>query len=145
MICTFFGHGDCYNLEMNTLKYSIEKLIDNGVDMFYVGNQGRFDYMVLACLSELKNTFPHISFSVVLAYLPKQKNKYDSYYVYSIYPDGFETIHPKFAIEKRNQWMIERADCCLCYVDRTYGGAYKFACLAKRKGLNVINLGSIKI
>jgi hypothetical protein len=77
--------------------------------------------------------------------LPKQKNKYDSYYVYSIYPDGFETIHPKFAIEKRNQWMIERADCCLCYIDRTYGGAYKFACLAKRKGLNVINLGSIKI
>lgn len=38
--------------------------------------------------------------------------------------------------------MIEMADTCICFVNHTWGGAYKFAKLAKRQGKTIINLGN---
>lgn len=145
MVCTFFGHSDCYDLDALLLQNTIERLITDGVDTFYVGHQGNFDRMVFSCLLKLRENFPNIVFSVVLAYLPTKKSEYDSYYNFSIYPDGLETVHPRFAIDRRNRWMLEHADYCVCYINHTHGGAYKFACLAKRRGLTVINIGSEKI
>ena len=40
LACTFFGHRDCYSLDEQVLIDAIEDLIRNGVDTFYVGNQG---------------------------------------------------------------------------------------------------------
>ena len=48
-----------------------------------------------------------------------------------------------FAIAKRNKWMLEQAEYCICYVNRTWGGAYRFASLASRRGLTVLNLGNV--
>ena len=141
MVCTFFGHRDCYDLESGTLTFAIERLIQKGVDTFYVGHQGEFDRKALACLQRVKAFYPQISFTVVLAYLPTKPLGYDPYSDCSIYPEGIETGPPKFAIERRNRWMLAQADYCLCYVNRPWGGAYKFAKQAKRKGLTVVNLG----
>ena len=142
-VCTFFGHSECYGLDTNLLKRAIEEIIFKGVDTFYVGHQGYFDSLVLSCLKDLKNVYPYISFSVVLAYMPTKKYEVDIYDGYSIYPEGLEIGPPKFAIERRNKWMIDQADYCLCYVDHTCGGAYKFAKQSKNKGLDVINMGRI--
>jgi len=78
-----------------------------------------------------------------LAYLPTKKQPYDDFSE-TLYPEGLETIHPKYAIEYRNKWMISQADCCICYINQTWGGAYKFARMAHRKGLKVHNLGTAK-
>jgi len=145
MLCTFFGHSDCYDFDMKILKCTIEELILKGVDTFYVGHQGHFDSMVLECLSEFKEIYQNLSFSVVFAYLPTKKYECDLYHEYSIYPEGMEIGHPRFAVERRNRWMIEHAHYCICYINHAYGGAYKFARLAKKKGLTVINLGSAEL
>ena len=145
MVCTFFGHSDCYGLDSQVLREAIEKLIMAGVDTFYVGHQGHFDSMAASCLSQLAETYPNISYSVVLAYLPTQKDGRDVYHDCSIYPEGLETVPPRFAIERRNKWMIDNADYCLCYINHTQGGADKFARMAKRKGLVVVNLGSTEL
>ena len=55
MICTFFGHSDCFDLDEQKLQRAIEKLILDGVDTFYVGNQGCFDRIVFECLLQLQN------------------------------------------------------------------------------------------
>ena len=45
--CTFFGHRDCPETIKPKLRSTIIDLIENhNVDMFYVGNQGRFDAIV---------------------------------------------------------------------------------------------------
>ena len=139
-ICTFFGHRDCYGLDEQLLRDTIEKLIINGVDTFLVGNQGGFDGMVYHCLKTLRKVHPYIQVSVVLAYLPTESKQDMSD---TIYPEI--ECHPKFAIERRNRWMIAQADCCICYIHHTWGGAYKFARIAKRSGLTVINLGNLTI
>ena len=145
MVCTFFGHKDAHELKKEYLLNAIEDLVKKGVDTFYVGHQGNFDSMVYSCLVQLKKMHPYLSCSVVLAYLPTHTREYDSYYGCSVFPEGLETVHPKFAIEKRNKWLLDHADYCLCYVNNTWGGAYKFARQAKRRGLVTINLGSAEL
>lgn len=140
--CTFFGHREFYSLDEQVLKDTIEDMIRKGVDTFYVGNQGQFDSAVYRCLRNLRKEYPHIWICVVLAYLPTKKNEYDDM-VDTMYPEI--EGHPKFAIERRNRWMIDHSDFLLCYINHTWGGAYKFARLAKHHGKAVINLGSPNI
>ena len=145
MVCTFLGHRDCYGLDKEALQSEIEKLIAQGVHTFYVGHQGDFDGTVFGCLKKLETVYPHISVSVVLAYMPPPAQIFDPYAGYSIYPEGLEAVPPKFAIEYRNKWMISRADHCICYVNRSWGGAYKFVRMCKNRGLAVTNLGSMSL
>lgn len=142
--CTFFGHSQCYRLEKEILMDAIEELIQKGMDTFYVGNHGDFDVMVHNCLKRLSMQYPHIRYRVVLAYLPLGKSEFGEC-LDTIFPEGMEVGPPQFAIERRNRWMVNMSDCCLCYIDHTWGGAYKFARLARRRGLSVINLGNVKI
>jgi uncharacterized phage-like protein YoqJ len=144
-VCTFFGHSECYGLDAAVLRSTIEDLIKQGVTEFLVGNHGQFDSMVFSCLQELSKDYPKISYSVALAYLPTHKPEYDLYKGHSFYPEGQEIGPAKFAIERRNRWMIDASDYCLCYINHTWGGAYKFAHMARRRGLTVINLGSAAI
>ena len=142
MVCTFFGHSECYGLDAAVLRSAIEELIEQGVTEFVVGNHGQFDGAVFSCLQDLSKVYPEISYSVALAYLPTHKEDYDIYHGHSFYPEGLEIGPAKFAIERRNRYLIDSSDICLCYVSYTFGGAYKFARMAKNRGLQVINLGS---
>ena len=142
VVCTFFGHRECYSLDLQVLMDVIENLIHKGVDTFYVGNQGQFDSAAYACLKQLRKAHPRIQISVVLAYLPTEKSEYDDL-TDAMYPEI--EGHPKLAIERRNCWMLEHSDFLLCYINHTWGGAYKFARLAKRRGKTVINLGNPNI
>ncbi len=143
--CTFFGHRECYGLDVEKLQDAIENLIGKGVDTFYVGHQGGFDGVVLSCLQHLKKTYPQITFSVVLAYLPTHRAEQDLYADCSIYPEGLELCHPKFAMERRNRWMLAQAEYCICFLTHTWGGAYTFVGKAKAQGLRIINLGDPNI
>ena len=144
-VCTFFGHSECYGLDKSVLRNAIKDLINQGTTEFLVGNHGRFDSMVFSCLQDLSKDHPEILYSVVLAYLPIRKEDYDIYQGHGFYPEGMEIGPAKFVIERRNRYLIESTDTCLCYINHTFGGAYKFARMAKNRGLQVINLGNATI
>lgn len=124
------------------IKRAIKGLItDCGVTLFYVGSNGRFDEYVYNALKELKTKYPHISYYVVLAYIPSEKRQYTLIDpVHTIVPCGIENVPKKFAIIYRNKWMIEKSDYVIGYVVRDTGGAYKFFETAKRKGKHCINI-----
>ncbi|MBQ7095915.1 MAG: hypothetical protein IJN80_05655 [Clostridia bacterium] len=111
----------------------------HNASLFYVGNQGNFDRMVRKVLKQLQLIYPHISYYVVLAYLPCS---FQEGYGDTIYPDGLERIPPRFAIDKRNRWMLDRCDYVITYVEYPFGGAAKFKALAEKRGKTVINLPS---
>ena len=140
--CTFFGHRECYGLDDKVLRETVEKLIGQGVDTFHVGNQGQFDSAVYSCLKQLRKDYQHIRVCVVLAYLPAEKAEGQDL-VDTMYPEI--EGHPKFAIERRNRWMLQSSDYCICYINHTWGCAYKFARLAKRCCKEVINIGSVEL
>lgn len=116
--CTFFGHSECYGLDEALLSRTVEALICQGVDTFYVGNQGRFDSAVYHCLKQLRKGYPHIRVAVVLAYLPGKKRAGEEMDD-TMYPQIEGS--PKFAIARRNRWMIGESDYCICYVNHTWG------------------------
>lgn len=141
-ICTFFGHRSTPDSIKSLLFDILTDLIENhNVDTFYVGNQGGFDYMVKEELKKLSKIYPHIKYSVVLAYMPSILDEFNTTdYSDTIYPDGLETTPQKFAIDKRNRMMIEWSDIVVTYVCYSIGGAAKFKEIAERRGKLVINL-----
>ncbi len=142
MVCTFFGHRDTGDEILPRLKEKIiDLIISEQVDKFYVGNQGHFDYMVRKVLGEIKMAYPFIVFSVVLAYMPQNACEWDeSKYIDSEYPEALADVPRRFAIDKRNRWMLERSDFVITHVTRSFGGAAKFKEIAERKKKRVINI-----
>ena len=138
MVCTFFGHKDTPKEIEPTLRSTLIDLIEKNVTVFYVGNNGNFDTMVRRQLEDLSQIYP-INYSVVLAYLPTEKNKYDNL-TNTIYPEGLETVPKRFAISWRNKWMIQQSDIVVTHVTHNFGGAAQFKTLAERKEKLVIEL-----
>ena len=138
-VCTFFGHRDCIGLSKHRLEEAIEDLILNhGVDLFYVGNEGQFDALVHWVLFAMKKKYPHIQYAVVLAYPAKNLPSED--YSDTMLPEGIEEIHPKYAITWRNRWMLQWADYVITNITHSWGWAARFAEEAKRQGKRIINL-----
>ena len=133
--CTFFGHRDTPDSIRPVLHNTLINLIEmQGIDTFFVGNQGKFDSMVYSELKELSKAYPHIRYSVVLAYLPKKRDFDLTDFSDTVYPDGLETVPPRFAIDKRNRLMIDWSDTVVTYVCTSIGGAAKFKDLAEKRG-----------
>ncbi len=124
---------------MPEVKSNIETLITKyGVINFYVGNQGRFDSMVASVLKEMVYKHSQISYRMVLAYLPKDSEKYNE--KNTLYPYGIESVPKSFCISWGNKWMVNHSQYVICYVSHITGGALKFVELAQKKKRTIINL-----
>ena len=135
---TFFGHKDTPQETEPTLRATLLDLIINkNATVFFVGNNGYFDAMVRNQLKELSVIYP-IRYSVVLAYLPDERNTDDM--SDTIYPEGLEKVPKRFAISWRNKWMLKQSDIVVTYVKHSFGGAAQFKELAQKQGKTVIEL-----
>ena len=146
MNCCFFGHSICPSNIRPKVKFQIEKILTEYDKVtFYVGNHGHFDGMVREIMKELISEGKSIDYSVVLAYIPGQRYEFESpdSYTDTIYPDGLENVPRKFAICKRNDWMVDHSDAVICYVIDHFGGAYTYTEKARRKGKRIINIADI--
>ena len=141
-VCTFFGHRDCPDSIKTQLREVLIDLVTNhNVDMFYVGNQGRFDEIVRGVLRELKKEYPQINDAVVLAYMPGKQTEFEDYSD-TMLPEGIESIHRRYAISWRNNWMIRQSDYIVTYITHTWGGAAQFVSKAEKQGKIIIDLVS---
>ena len=138
--CTFFGHRECPATVRDNLQEVIKELItDYGVEMFYVGNQGRFDAIVRGVLRELKEEYPRIDYAVVLAYMPCNQDENEDTSD-TMLPEGIEFVFPRYAILWRNNWMLQQSDYVVTYITHSWVGAAKFADKARKQGKRVINI-----
>lgn len=138
--CTFFGHRDTPSHIKPLLRAAIIDLIEkHAVDCFYVGKQGAFDTMVRSVFSELRPIYPGVRFYVVLERMPgKETNNIDS--EWTILPEGIELAPPRFAIYKRNEWMLNASSYVVTYVYHSFGGAAHFEELSIKRGKTVVKL-----
>lgn len=138
--CTFFGHRDCSSVSKELLRKILIELVENcNVDTFYVGHQGGFDGIVRNALRELEQNYPQVRYAVVLAYMPSAlPSEYDL--SDTMLPEGIESVHPRYAISWRNNWMLQRSDFVVAYVSHSWGGATQYVQKAIQSGKTVINL-----
>ncbi len=147
MICSFFGHGDFNEYEKyQPILYNILKklIIENDVTTFYNGGYGGFDNFACRCVNEIKQEFPHITNTIVVAYrddshLKKYEQHIKKYACNTIYP--FERkILPRYAIIERNKWIINKSDYVISFVRYSWGGAALAIEYALKKRKNIISL-----
>lgn len=139
MTCCFIGHKDTPQSLFPAVMFKIAELIDMGADTFYVGHNGAFDRMAYNTIRgriELLNE--KLNLNVVLAYIPKPGERPE--YEYTVYPEELEKVPKRFAISKRNEWMIDRSDIVVCHVTKTFTNARKFRDYAIRKGKTIIDI-----
>lgn len=131
MVVTFLGHHDAPALVRAPLERTLLDLIEcEGADKFYIGNNGSFDRIAISVLQKLKTIYPHIHYHVVLAYLPHQAKNADNTFD-TLFPAEVATAPARFAIDRRNDWMLQQSDVVITYVVHSFGGAAKF----KKKAL----------
>ena len=149
MIITFCGHSNCLfsDEEKEKLKQLlIKEIIKNPTCKFYLGGYGDFDSLCLRTLRELKKEFQDIELIFITPYIDKNYSRLEfaKYHYDDVIFPPLESVPRKFAILKRNEWMVKEADLVIAYVKYSWGGAAKTLEYAKRKKKTIINLASTK-
>ncbi len=141
-VCTFFGHHDCPSTIRPALRTTLIDLIEHsGVDIFFVGNHGAFDAIVRSVLSELKQIYPHIRYTIVLAYLPLKSSRLErDDYANTMLPEGIENVPKRFAIVWRNKWMLHQAEYVVAYAVHSIGRSSQFVEMAVRQGKVIVRI-----
>ena len=148
MTITFAGHSLISSVKK--IKEMVKEQIRNNiVDVklvnCYLGGYGDFDEICARACRELKQEYDDIEIVYVTPYISLSEQEKikemqrcglcDT----SIYPP-IENVPLRFAISKRNEWMMTNADLIIAYVNRSFGGAYKSLQVAKRKKKKIINI-----
>ena len=133
MNVTFCGHSKLYQTEdiSRWLDIILPALIEGGAVTFYIGGYGDFDSLAAAAVRRQKSTYPQVEAILVLAYLNRDVDisRYDG----TTYPP-LEKVPPRYAIVKRNQWMVSESDVVISGVIHSWGGAAKTLDFARSKG-----------
>lgn len=147
-IGAFFGHADYRGSEDLASKIKAEiisAIKEKGLDTFYIGGIGGFDSECAKYIKEIKTIFPTIKSYLILSYPDQAMDDYQKIYVSTtfdgtIYPP-LEKVPRRFAILKRNEWIVQQADYIFFYVNYSWGGASKFLDYAIKKKKQYINFG----
>ena len=142
-----FGHRDFDAHEkLEKELFPILNQLIQGKDCveFYIGRDGEFDVFAASLIKKFqKNTEnTNTELILVLPYLKKDIEQYEKYYNAIVLPEGIEKVHPKKAITRRNEWMIENCDMLICYAKHKNGGAYTVWKYAEKLRKRIINLAT---
>ena len=140
MTVTFCGHRQIFGSERDRIKQKVyeetELLIKQGASEFLLGGYGAFDCLSADVVQELKSKYPHIKSILVIPYINKRTYNEDLYDG-SEYPP-IEKTPRKYAILKRNEYMVNKCDVIIAYVEVDFGGAAKTLEYARRKKKKII-------
>ena len=114
MNCTFFGHRDAPFSIKNEIKNAVFKAIDKGATAFYVGNNGNFDLLCQQVLSEILEIRDDFNYYIVASHIYEKALFGKQEQV--IFPEELEGVIKRFAICKRNEYMLKRASFVISYI-----------------------------
>ena len=144
MIVTFCGHRDF--VETADIEERLAALIekyarDSDRLLCYNGGYGNFDYFAAKYVQQLQRQYSNIRNCLVLPYIDQPfldriaifTNRFDE----TIYPP-LESVPRKYAIIRRNEWMVDNADIVIACVKYSWGGAARTLEYTRRKKKTVI-------
>lgn len=139
MTVTFCGHSQVANANAvaAALADIIEKLIDEGADEFLLGGYGEFDTMAAIAVRNAKKNHSGIHSTLVIPYIDRDYEP--ALYDNSMYP-SLETVPRRFAISKRNEWMVSNSDVVVACIQHSWGGAATTLKYAERKKKRIISI-----
>ena len=150
--CCFAGHSKIYNIDdvYKNLLILTEKLIkEENVKEFWVGNYGNFDSISAKAVRSLKEKYTDIELNLVIPYLTKDINENRELYYRNfdsiLMADFPEKTPKKFQILKCNEYMGDKSDYIICYVEHGWGGAAKTLEYARKTDVKIYNIAHTKL
>ena len=112
---------------------------------FFLGGYGNFDQFGYGCAKRFQKKHPNARLLFVTPYLSEsyarntewRQGRFDGV----IYPP-LENVPPRYAISRRNRWIVEQADLLFAYITHEFGGAYAMYRYAKQKDKEIYQLGN---
>lgn len=151
-ICCFSGHRNIQKKEVDIIKKRLRSelinLIDQGVTAFRTGGALGFDTIAALEVLKLRDYhYPQIKLSLILPCKNQADNWNDddrAKYKFILYLAN-EVIYASEhyhlgCMHKRNQYLVDHSNICICYLVKTIGGTAYTVDYAKKKGLKIINL-----
>lgn len=140
MVVAFFGHKDTPSTIKPRLENVVQQLIkENEKITFLVGTHGAFDLIAQSVLVQASQNYPWITCQKVLSYIPAGKD-IEQYELPTLVPEGIESVPKRFAISFSNNYIVNKCDVIVCYIEHDWGGAAQYINKAKKKGKVIINL-----
>ena len=132
VVVTFCGHSAINETDgfSRWLASILPSVIEGGASTFYLGGYGAFDALAAKAVRQQKATYPHIEMVLVLAYLNREIDA--SGYDGTTYPP-LEKVPRRYAIVRRNEWMVSASDLIISGVTHSWGGAAKTLEFAQKK------------
>lgn len=152
--CFITGHreieGDEAKLKRR-VKTFLFGLATMGITSFYAGGARGFDMLAEECLLELKrerkHTFPDLRLILVLPCKDQAKgwSQTDSERYERIKKEADEVVclsdtYYKGCMHVRNRYLVDHADCGLCYVRKDEGGTVFTVAYAEKQGKKLFRL-----
>ena len=149
MIIAFCGHSNY--VENSGDEEKIIRILTSRAENsneFFLGEYGGFDNFAYKCATKFKKTHMDSKLIFVTPYIYEQYRKkstdYEKRFDLILYPE-LENVPPKYAISRRNKWMVEKADIIIAYITHRYGGAYAMYSYAKSKNKEIYNIAEIEL
>lgn len=137
MIVSFVGHREVADEPQvrRWLEDTVQKLIQEGADTFYLGGYGQFDRLAADIVWKAKEQYLQIRSYLVIPYLNRS---YDTaLFDGTLYPP-LEQVPQQLAIIKRNEYMVNRSDVVVAYVLYSFGGAAQTLRYAEQRKKRII-------
>lgn len=143
--CFLFGHSDApEKLTASLYRIAEQHYLQHCIRNFVVGNHGQFDRLAIRTIVQLKKQHPTIRLLLLTPNLATMSpmslpEGIDECF----YPDGMESVPPRYAILRANQAMLKKATTVICYAYHT-GNAYNLWTKAVKRP-NIILLDNMAI
>ena len=140
--CCFTGHRSLSGAEKLKaavrLRRVIEEQIKAGIVFYGAGGALGFDTLAAQTVLDMKKEYPQLRLILVLPYLngALSADGYDE----TVYPP-LESVPRRYAILRRNEWMIQRCDVLVAYVTHGWGGAARTLAYARKKKKTILAYG----
>ena len=134
---------------VSRLRNTIIVLHDQGVNEFINGAALGFDQLSAKAVIDLKNEYGNIHLHILLPCPAEEqvkgwnKAQITEYMKILDEADSVTVISEHYTedcMKRRNERLVELADCCVCYCNNRRSGTGQTVKMAESKGISVINL-----
>ena len=129
--CIFIGNSKCHittELLNKAKKTIIDLIVNENIDTFFCGGYGNFDNAMARLIFDLKAIYSIKSYYITPYICINAQEKLNNIlktklFDNIIFPE-LEQVPYRFAISKRNEWMVKNSCFAITHITYTTGGAW---------------------
>lgn len=150
--CCFSGHRSVsiYDDRIASLiRDAVKEKLAQGYSDFLVGGALGFDMLCALVISQMKSKGEDIRLMFALPCCDYSNTwRYEDKLMMSLLLKNADMVnvisvnYDKSCMHKRNRFMVERSDACICYLEHDKGGTAYTVSYAAERGLEIINIAN---